>query len=158
MSKEIAVVSKETIKLCNYIKTIDDGEVLSFSKIQHDTGIQMTERGKQYLRSALKREKKEYSSIRGYGIKLADPEITMHIVSSKIDRIGKAVKRGEKTHKNLVEQFYDDLKPQEQKQILFVGAAFGAIRVASENSKLFYKKSNICANDKKIEYNFANNV
>uniref|UniRef100_A0A6M3L492 Uncharacterized protein n=1 Tax=viral metagenome TaxID=1070528 RepID=A0A6M3L492_9ZZZZ len=135
-------LSEETLKLQQYITTQEDGTELSYLEIEQATGIDMNERGKQILRRGIKRARREYSTIRGYGIKLACPETTLPILSGKIIKIDRCVKRAEKTHHTLQEQFFSQLSPEEQKQILFAGAVFGAIRIAAENGKLIYKRKN----------------
>ena len=102
----------------------------------------MNNTGKQYMRTALKRLKVEYSPIKGLGIQLADRNITMPLVINRLNKIDRSVKRAEKTHKNLQEQFFESLDTKEQKQLLFIGAAFGAIRVAAENGRLLYQSKN----------------
>lgn len=138
----IAAVSEKTLKIQAFLEQCAPGTELSFLTIENRTGVVMNEKGKQYLRRALKRAKIEYSPDIGRGIKLANPENTMPIVIDRLKRIDNTVKRAEKTQKNLQEQFFEQLSPQEQKQLLFVGAAFGAIRVAAENGKLLYQTKN----------------
>lgn len=143
MAGTIAEISEETIKLQMYIESKQHGEELSFDRIAHDTGVVMDERNKQKLRVALKRAKREYSAIINYGIKLADSHSTMGLLTNKLVKIDRAVRRGERTQKNLQEQFFSSLNTQEQKEILYIGAVFGAIRVAAENGKVIYSKRNI---------------
>ena len=144
--KGIAIVSENTLKIELFLSKCKIGEELSFDNIGHEAGVNMNQLGKNYLRTALKRLKLEYISIRGYGIKLADSKTTMPIVASRLTKIDKAVKRADKTHRNLQEQFFESLTPQEQKQLLFVGATFGAIRVAAENGRLMYQSKHKLTN------------
>lgn len=137
----IAEVSEKTLRLQEYLNNIKPGEVLSYIKITNEAGINMDEEGKQKLRSALRRAKIEYSTIPKYGIKLADSESTMPILSNKIIKINRAVQRAERTHKNLEEQFFSSLSKDEQQKVLYIGAVFGAIRVAAENGRVIYGKS-----------------
>lgn len=136
----IAEVSKETLLLESYLAKKKAGEELSYNKIETDTGVTMDETGKGKLRSALRRAKLEASTIKGYGIKLADVSSAMEIVTHRLNKIDRAVKRGEKTHKTIQEQFFSSLPPDEQKEILYLGAVFGAIRVASDNGKMVYSR------------------
>lgn len=139
--KTIPQVSDDTLKLQAFIEKQKEGTELSFNNIQSKTGIRMDEKGKSYLKTALKRSKMEYSSIRGYGIKIAETSDVMPILTNKLVKIDKAVRRGEKCQKNLQEKFFDSLDQQTQKQILFVGAVFGAVRVAAENGRVVYSKA-----------------
>jgi hypothetical protein len=116
-------------------------------KIQKDTGISMNEHGKTYLRTAFKRLNKVYTTIKGYGVKVADSSDTMPILVNKLTKIDKAVKRAGKTHKTLESQFFDRLEPNEQKQILYLGDVFGAIRVAADNGRVLYQKKNQMSNN-----------
>ena len=141
--KTIQEVSKETIIIQEFIKKQSHGTELSYNSIEHETGVKMNEKGKSYLRSALRREKREYSCKRGYGIVLADANSTMPILMNKMTKIDKAVKRASKSQKNLQSEFFSSLSEDQQKEILFVGAVFGAIRVASENGKIMYTKRHI---------------
>lgn len=136
----IPEVSKETLKLQSFIEKQEDGREISFQEIEKVTGVVMDYKGKQYLRSAIRRCKREYSSIHGYGLRLADTGDVMPILTNRLVKVDRAVKRGEKSQKLLQEQFFQSLSPGEQKDILFIGACFGAIRVAAENGKIIYQK------------------
>jgi hypothetical protein len=151
MGRTIAEISEETLKLETYIGTKKDGDELSFFQIETETKIKMNERGKNFLRTALKRAKREYSSIHGHGIKLANASLVVPILSHKFKKIDRAVHRADKSHRNLQEQFFDQLDPVHQKQVLFAGAVFGAIRIAAQNGKLIYKKETKNANDNGIK-------
>jgi hypothetical protein len=146
MRKTIPQVSKETLLLQTYLERHKPGDEISFTSIEANTGVEMNYKGRGYLRTAIKRAKLEYSAIRGYGIKLADPGTTMPIMINKLDKIDRAVKRADKSHKNLQVQFFEKLSKEEQKQLLFIGAAFGAIRVAAENGKLLYQSKKSVSN------------
>lgn len=138
--KTIAEVSEETLKIQRLLEEQPDGKELSFDYISAKTGVTMDDRGKGFLRTAMKRAKKVYSPIRGQGVKLADSKSTMPILINKMGKIDRAVKRSEKTHKTLQEQFFSSLPLQQQKEILYIGAVFGAIRVAAENGKIVYSR------------------
>lgn len=132
---------EESIVLGKFIAEQNAGASLSYSAIEHQTRIRMDARGKQLLRAALRRRNIEYTSRRNYGIVLADAEWVAPILSTKIMRIDRAVKRGDRTQRNLQEQFFESLGLDEQKQVLFAGAVFGAIRIATEQGRLLYKKN-----------------
>ena len=136
--KSIPEISEDSLILTDYLRAQKPGQILSYHKIGNDTKVTMNNKGKQILRRALKRANLEYSCIKGQGIKIAEAEDTMPIVINKLTKIDKAVKRAEKTHKNLYSKFFDELDEKEQKQLLYIGAAFGAIRLASENGKMIY--------------------
>jgi hypothetical protein len=133
--KTIGEVNQDTLKLQNHIEPKAAGTVLGYDDIQRETGIRMDTTGKARLRQALKRSRREYSCIRGYGIRLAASADVMPILSTRITRIDSAVKRADRTQKILQEQFFSSLSEHEQRKILFAGAVFGAIRIAAEQGK-----------------------
>jgi len=140
--KSVAKVSSNTLKIQDFLQRKKPGTEISYMDIQDSTGVTMDNRGKGYMRTALKRARLEYAPIIGYGIVLADSNTTMPLVIRKLNKIDKAVKRADRTHKNLQARFLESLTLQEQKQLLFVGAAFGAIRVAAENGRMIYSSKN----------------
>jgi hypothetical protein len=134
------------LKLQQYLEKQPHGAVLDYNEIQRETGVRMTVDGKSRLRSALKQSKREYSCVRGFGIRLADAEGVMPILSSRIKRIDKAVRRADRSQKILQEQFFQALSEQDQKRILFAGAVFGAIRLAADQGKQIQsRKSSVIA-------------
>lgn len=139
--KTIAKISEETLTIINYLQDIPHGQYLTYAQIQKDTKVAMDVKGKSYLRTACKKLKREYSPVRGIGIELASAKTATGLVANRLIKIDKAVKRGEKTYNNVTTDFYSEFTPQEQKQINFIGAAFGAIRVAAENGKHFLKNT-----------------
>lgn len=138
----LAKISEESLTLVNYLKDVEHGQILSYQQIEKDSGVKMnTPAGRSYLRTACKKLKREYSCIRGVGIKLASADTATTLVIGRLVKIDNAVKRGERTYNNVSLAFYNELPPAEQKQINFVGAAFGAIRVAAENGKYFLRNA-----------------
>ena len=151
MKRTVAKVSEKTLKIEAYLKTFQPGEELSFIALEVGSGVKMDTKGKGYLRTALKRAKLEYSPIHGEGIKLANPEMTMPILINKLTKVDRAVKRADKSHKNLQTKFFASLTKTEQNQLLYVGAVFGAIRVAAENGKLIYSGKNKMSNAETLQ-------
>ena len=138
----LAKISEESLTLVNYLKSVEHGQILSYQQIEQETGVKMnTPAGRSYLRTACKKLKREYSCIRGVGIKLASADTATTLIIGRLVRIDNAVKRGERTYNNVSVAFYNELEPAEQRQINFVGAAFGAIRVAAENGKYYLKNA-----------------
>ena len=136
----LAKISEDSLTLVNYLKDVEHGQILSYQQIEQDTGVKMnTQAGRSYLRTACKKLKREYSCIRGIGVKMASAEMASTLIIGRLVKIDNAVKRGERTYNNVSVAFYNELPPAEQKQINFVGAAFGAIRVAAENGKYYLK-------------------
>jgi hypothetical protein len=139
--KTIGEVSQDTLKLEEFIGRQPHGAVLTYSGIQNDTGVEMNLNGKAHLRQALKHLRREYSSVHGHGIRLADASGVMPILSSRISRINKAVKRADRSQRILQDEFYDSLNDQEKKSVLFAGAVFGAIRLAAEQGRQIQRRN-----------------
>lgn len=137
--KTIQDVSKETLKIEAYLSDKPEGQFLSYKEIQQETNVQMNERGKQFLRRAMKRLKLEYECIRGAGIKLASENSATTIVVHRLARIDNAVKKGEKTHKVIKNQFYERLTDTEKKGLDLFGYAFAAIRAGANYGKKLLK-------------------
>lgn len=137
----LAKISEESLKLIEYLKGIEHGQILSYQQIEQDTGVKMDNKGKSYLRTACKNLKREYSALKGIGIELASSKTASTLIVGRLIKIDNAVRRGERTYNNVSVAFYNELAPEEQRQINFVGAAFGAIRVAAENGKYFLKNA-----------------
>lgn len=138
--RSIQEVSQETLKIENYLRSKKYGDYISYKDIESNTNVTMNNRGKSFLRTALKRLKYEYLCIRGEGIEIASVDSTMKVMTHKLVKVDNAVKRAEKTHNNL-SVFYTELSIEDQKRINFVGAAFGAIRLAAQNGKRMLKEN-----------------
>jgi len=133
-----ARISEEYLHLLEYVDEQVDGAVLEYRVVEDATGVAMDARGKAKLRNAIRHVRRECSNIRKVGYKLAEPEIVMGILAFRLSRIGSAVTKADKAHEILAARFFEALKPDEKKGILFIGSAFGAIRLATENAKKLY--------------------
>lgn len=138
--KTVAEKSKESVLLENFLGKQNPGAELSFLAIEAGSGVRMDADGKNCLRRALHRLRIEYTAIRGYGVTLANSSLVMPILTNRLTRIDSAVKRGDRTQKNLEEQFFKSLSDEQQKSVLFAGAIFGAIRLASRQGRYLYGK------------------
>src|ERR1035437_9094044 len=118
----LAKISEESLTLVNYLKDVEHGQILSYQQIEKDSGVKMnTQAGRSYLRTACKKLKREYSCIRGIGIKLASADTATTLVIGRLVKIDNAVTRGARTYNNVSVAFYNELSPAEQQQINFVG-------------------------------------
>lgn len=142
MKKTIAEISKEALQIEQFLKGCESGEFITYDMLETATGVRMDTRGKGFMRTALNRLKMEYTCVHGNGIELASPENSMGIISQKVVKIDNSVKRAEKTYKNITHSFYDKLSNEDKKQVHFVGSVFGAIRLAANNAKSFFKREN----------------
>lgn len=136
----IAEVSKDTLQIESYLKTLNPGQKVLYLTIQNETGVIMNLRGKQFMRSALNRLKLEYTCIHGQGIELCSPVNATGIIANKVIKIDKAVKRAGKTTKRVANQFYDQLSDSDKQHVNVVASIFGAIQGYSKNAKLLFKK------------------
>lgn len=137
--KSFPEVSKETLRIENYLQSLPEGHLVTFDDIAENAEVKMDERGKAYMRTACKRLKIEYEAIKSVGIRLASESSASTIVVHKICRIDNAVKRGEKTHSNIKTKFYDRLTDSEKKGLDLFGYAFSVIRSGANYGKKILK-------------------
>jgi hypothetical protein len=135
LMRTIGDTHQDTLKLQDFLSTQNHGSVLTYEVVQRETGVTMDLIGKGRLRQAMKHLRREYSAIRGTGIRLADASGVLPIISSRMNRIDNAVRRADKSQRNLQDQFYAEMSAEDKKRILFMGAVFGAIRLAAEQGR-----------------------
>lgn len=140
MGNSIAEVSKETLQLEAYFKEKEPGEFVPYKEIEQETGVLMDYRGKGFIKTALNRLDKEYTTRKGQGIELASAENGMSIVINRLVRINNAVKRGDKTTRNIQNEFLMQMSDQDKKRVLFCASVFGAIRLAAEQGRVMFAK------------------
>lgn len=140
MNNTIQQVSEDTLKLVGLFSSAEVGREFTFKNIEDLTGIKMDERGKGFMRSALKKLKMPYENIRGHGICLLSPENASRIVVSKVVKVDNSIKRAAKTTKQVSDRVYDKLSEEEKKNINFLGALFGTIRAYSTSAKRIFSK------------------
>jgi hypothetical protein len=135
-----AEVSKETLKIEAFLKTFNPGQTITYKEIEKETSVRMDNRGKAFMRTALKRLNLEYSCIRGEGIELCSPFNATSMIACKVIRVDKAVRRAEKTTKRVTSQFYKDLSEQDKQHVNVVASIFGALRGYATNARLLFKR------------------
>ncbi len=136
--KTVAQMSEEAVRLTQYIEGLPEGADITYDTVREELGIKMNTIGKNKLRQAIERCRREYTNIRNVGYQLADPGNSMAILSTRLQRIDQTVKRADKSQVIIYDDFYDRLPPEQQKAVVFLGATFGAIRVAAESGKRVY--------------------
>lgn len=99
----------------------------------------MNQKGKEKLRSACRMLNIEYICIPNYGISIPCAKTALEPVSRRMIKIDNAVKRGERTTKNIKDKFLADMSDDDRKQIVYTGAIFGAIRAAASEHKSLKK-------------------
>lgn len=147
MNKTIQEVSNETLKLEEIFSSATPGEFFSYQSLQQLSNVRMDERGKCYMRSALKRLKLPYEVVIGSGIKILSVENASRIVINKVVKIDNSIKRAEKTTKNVRAKVYDQLPEPEKKNIDFLGALFGTIRSYSTSAKRIFSRQQLKAGE-----------
>ena len=137
-------ISEEYMRLLDYIKNHrEPGMLLQYRVVEEETGVKMDRDGRDKLRRAILRTGLEYLVSKGEGYGLAAHDTVMEILGHKVIAIDSRVVRANKAHRTLESQFFASLSEREQKQILFLGSVFGAIRLAAENAKLVYGKKDL---------------
>lgn len=118
-------------KLADYFAGMQDGEFISWLRIEADTGQPMvlTGPGRNDVRRALRRIKRPYEAVRGEGVRLSAPENAMTIVRGRFVRIDGAVRIADRTQRQLQERHLDKMNPAEQQKMIMLAGFFGAIRV-----------------------------
>jgi hypothetical protein len=137
--KTIAEVSRETLLIEAYLRTLQPGMFVPYTDIEHETGVPMDLKGKGYMRTAMNRLKTEYTCVRGKGITLADQLNATSIIAHKVIRIDSAVNRAAKTTKRISNQFYDLLNANDQQHVNVLEATFGAIKTYALAAKRIFK-------------------
>lgn len=140
VKKTIAEISDEALKIEAVLKTLPAGHVVSYKELEELSGVKMNLQGKGFMRTALNRLKLEYTVIHGEGIELASPDNSTRIIATRVIKIDNAVKKAEKTVKNVNNQFFEQLNDIEKKNVAYLGALFGTIRQYSQSAKTFFKK------------------
>ena len=131
----LAQGSEDYLKLLNYVIEQPDGAMLEYNGVHADTGVKMDKCGRDKLRRAIRRSRREYSAKPSQGYVLAEPLTVTGILAFRLARVDGQVKRAEQAHEVLQERFYDQLGEPQQRTILLLGAIFGAIRLSAENGK-----------------------
>lgn len=132
-------VSVNTLKLEGIFSSATAGEYFSYQNLQQLSGVRMDNRGKQYIKSALRRLKLPYETVRGQGIRLLSKDNATKIVVRDVIRIDNSIKKAEKTTRQVKDRVYEQLTEGERKNINFLGALFGSIRSYSQSAKRIFK-------------------
>jgi len=138
--KSLSRLSRESLILRQYVEAMPPGTLLEYSAVAAETGIPMTRINKNKLRSGILAVGKEYEVIRHIGYRLACRTNAIDVLSHRLASIDSRVKRADRTRTVIQSQFYDQLTVPEQRGVLFLGAVFGAIRVAAENGRKIYSR------------------
>lgn len=144
MKKSIQKVSEQTLKIENLLSNAAPGEVFTYKQIQQLTGVVMNNKGKAYLRTALKRLKLPYENLWDEGIRTVSAQNALRIITHKVISIDNSVKRAEKTTQNVKAKVYESLSDNEKNTTNHLLALFGTIRAyASAGKKMFFSEQKI---------------
>lgn len=132
-------VSANTLKLEGIFSSASPGEYFSYTNLQQLSGIRMDNRGKSYIKSAMRRLKFPYETIRGQGIKVLSKDNATKIIVRDVIRIDNSMKKAEKTTRQVKDRVYEQLTDGERKNINFLGALFGSIRSYTTSAKRIFK-------------------
>lgn len=130
--------SKETLELQSLLEKAPDHAYLTYDDISKASGIAMDTRGKQLLRTAVKRCDRAYRVDRGVGIELDGPKNTMNIVSSRLTRISSAIKKGHNTTQLMMARNMERMDQPHRDRLTASASLLGAIMAVSTGLKRLY--------------------
>ena len=126
MAKSIQQISAETLRIENILSSSTPGEYFSYSQLEELTGIKMDNKGKTYLRTALKRCKILKETIRGKGVKTLCIDNAAPIVIESVQKVGRGIKRAKKITDSVIKSnIYPSLPEVEQKSMNLIAAGLG---------------------------------
>jgi hypothetical protein len=129
--RTIREVSEDTLRLQAWLEKQPPDSEHTWEEIRHSSGVVMDIKGKATLRRAARRAKVAYATAWGEGIRIAGPASGGNIVLSRLNRVDGAVRTAERTY-DCVSLHTQQMPTDERRQIEFVGACFGAMRVAAQ--------------------------
>ncbi len=140
ISKSEGKSSEEYLILVAYVATQAHGALLNYNDVQHFTGVKMDVGGKEKLRRAILKNKREYTVVRKVGYELGSAHKSTMIISFRLRRIDSQVKRGGRAHSSLTSTFSKEFTVEERRAMDFANTILNATNLAIEDSaKLFSK-------------------
>lgn len=116
-------------KLADYLGAIPDGEEVKWIRIEADTQIAMSEEGRELVRVALRRLKRQdYETVRGVGIRLSAPGSVLAILAAKTQRAMSAAKSADKSAQRLEARHGDAMTTDQRQKLTMFRATMGALR------------------------------
>lgn len=144
----IQEVSKDTLTIESFLKEQSEGQELTYAIIEKRTGVLMDERGKTYLKSALRRLKLPYEVFRGQGIRLLCADNAMRIVAHKTIRIDSATRRAEKVTNQVVKSdTFEKIDIANQQRLNGLASLYATIRVFAGSAKRIFNSQKIRIGD-----------
>lgn len=111
-----------------------DGDYLPWFKIETDTGIKMDLRGKNLARTALRKIKRPYLTVKGEGVRLSAPDNAIEIMGERFKRIDGSVRRADRTRSHLSDRHMHELDEGAAHTMETLGRFFGTIRAVAKSA------------------------
>lgn len=140
--KSLHQCSEIYLKLLEFVSELPHGEMVLYSDIEHNLGVNMNRHNKDRLRMAIMRNNKEYTCLKGIGYRLASSDTSMPILADKLRGIDQKRRRADKAYKVIITTFLEQLTPQEQTRVLFYGSVLAAVKMAADNGRKLYGPAN----------------
>jgi hypothetical protein len=124
-------------RLTNHFQKKEDGAEISWVDLERDLDIPMrpTSPGRALARRALKKLKREYEVMQGYGIKLSSSQSAIPIMQHHTQKITRAVRRAGKVNNNLSERHLVQMSTHDRDVMVRAACFFATLEMMSkENS------------------------
>jgi hypothetical protein len=121
-------------QLVEYIQCANDGEELTWLRIEADTSIKMDSAGRRLISRACQKARRPYENIRGIGVRMSSAESTMPIVQSRFVRIDNAVRRADRDRRQLADRHFEQLNSSDKSKMLMLAGFFGAVRAFAKDA------------------------
>lgn len=132
--------SADMLKVRSFFEDMPDGSHVDYDDIEKGTGIKMDDKGKGIMRSALNGIKREYYCRKGVGIVLDSPDNAMIITAGRGVRISNAIKKANKTSKNMLIKHYEKMDEKDRERLSAFASLLGAVTAVSSGLKKIYKQ------------------
>lgn len=143
--RTVAQASDKFLRMVALVKEQPDGELLEYQA----SGVK-TMADRAMLRRAIAAAGRECSVVRNVGYQLADVRLAMPILSHRLRKVGRSIRRAEKSTKVISEQFFTAMPPEDQQQVLFLNAVWGTIRASTEMANKIYSPKPAAVNAQSV--------
>lgn len=133
--------SPEYLKLRDYIAEQPHGVMLSYIKVEADTGVKMDAVGQGKLRRAILANKREYILHIGEGYELAQASNAINVVNTGIYKVNNALTRAVRRADNVGDAFMMELSEEDRQNLLFKRSVMGGIQGSLEIGRKLYGKT-----------------
>lgn len=105
-----------------------DGDVITWLRIEHESAVEMNNRGRALARAALRKVGRPYIPIMGEGLTLSSPDNSLDIMGARFKSIDRGVRRADRTRKQLSTRHLDEMTETNQHKMGALAEFFGTIR------------------------------